>query len=133
MRKLIIFLMQYLSQSPVTAALFARLISKFPHLQNYLTQRHDQDDQLKEGTPTLAPETQTVKQDMKQGKVDVKELMASLKSSELLEAADEYYRNERHNPYFLQKPFASSFETPEILINFAKVVQGIDLLTEPRF
>lgn len=127
MKKLIIFLMQYLSRRPVTAPLFAQLISKFSHLQNYSTHANDQDNQLKEGTPTLAPETQTAKQDMDQGKVDVKQLMASLKPSELLEAADEYYKSERHNPYFLQKPFASPFETPEILINFAKVVQGIDL------
>lgn len=127
MKTLIIFRRQYLSRSPVTASFFAKLIARLPHLQNYLTQRLDQDDQLKEDTPTLAPETQTAKQDMKQGKVDVKELMASLTPSELLEAADEYYKNERHNPYFFQKPFASPFETPEILINFAKVVQGIDL------
>ena len=125
--KLISFLTQYLSRSPVTVSFFSKLISRFPHLQNYLTQRHDRDDPIKEGTSTPAPETQTSKQDTKQGKVDVKELMAGLKPSELLEAADDYYKNERHNPYFLQKPFASPFETPEILINFAKVVQGIDL------
>ena len=125
--KLIIFLMRYLSRSPVTVSFLSKLISKLPHLQNYLAQLHDQDEQPQESTSAPAPKTQTSKQEIKQGKVDVKELMASLDPSELLEAADKYFRNERHNPYFLQKPFANPFEAPELLINFAKVVQGMDL------
>lgn len=66
------------------------------------------------------------------GFVDVRDLARRYTIEELNQAADEYYARRENDVYFFAKPLALTGEAPLILIQFAKLLQGLRLLPEHR-
>lgn len=60
--------------------------------------------------------------------IDVRRLVAQLSVEELCEAAEEYFRNIKDWNYYLAKPFANAGEMPEMIVPFAQLVQGLQLV-----
>lgn len=59
--------------------------------------------------------------------IDVKQLIAESSVEELNRRAEEYFANTKDWTFHLSKPFGAIEETPQLLINFATVLQGLDL------
>lgn len=59
--------------------------------------------------------------------IDVGNLIRDLSVEELISYAEEYFAQLTNWNYHLSKPFADASETPQLLINFAIVLQGLDL------
>lgn len=59
--------------------------------------------------------------------IDVRELMAHSSIEELNRLAEEYFARLTDWNYHLAKPFGSIDETPQLLINFAVILQGLSL------
>jgi SAM-dependent methyltransferase len=58
--------------------------------------------------------------------IDVRDLLASRSVEELAVAADNYFRANLDNPdYFLAKPFTNVDETPDRLVCFAELIDGL--------
>lgn len=66
------------------------------------------------------------------GFVDVHELAGRYTIEELNQAADEYYSRRENDLYFYAKPLALPGEAPLLLIQFAKLLQGLRLLPDHR-
>src|SRR4051794_36467401 len=59
--------------------------------------------------------------------IDVRQLMSSLSLEELNSYAEDYFAHLTNWNYHLSKPFADAAEAPQLLINFAIVLQGLKL------
>jgi ubiquinone/menaquinone biosynthesis C-methylase UbiE len=59
--------------------------------------------------------------------IDVRQLMAQSSIAELNHLAEEYFSRLTDWNYHLSKPFGSLDETPQLLINFAVILQGLSL------
>jgi ubiquinone/menaquinone biosynthesis C-methylase UbiE len=59
--------------------------------------------------------------------IDVRQLMAASSIEELNRLAEEYFSRLTDWTYHLSKPFGSLDETPQLLINFAVILQGLSL------
>jgi ubiquinone/menaquinone biosynthesis C-methylase UbiE len=59
--------------------------------------------------------------------IDVRQLMAQSSIEELNHLAEEYFSRLADWSYHLSKPFGSLDETPQLLINFAVILQGLSL------
>jgi ubiquinone/menaquinone biosynthesis C-methylase UbiE len=59
--------------------------------------------------------------------IDVRQLMAQSSIEELNRLAEEYFSRLTDWNYHLSKPFGSLDETPQLLINFAVILQGLSL------
>ncbi len=59
--------------------------------------------------------------------IDVRQLMAASSIEELNQLAEEYFSRLTDWTYHLSKPFGSLDETPQLLINFAVILQGLSL------
>jgi SAM-dependent methyltransferase len=57
--------------------------------------------------------------------IDVRELIRTLSVEELCQEAEEYFARLTNWDYQLSKPFALNSETPELLLCFAQVLQGL--------
>jgi SAM-dependent methyltransferase len=66
------------------------------------------------------------------GFIDVRELARRYRLEELNKAADEYYAQREGSEYFFSKPLALTEEAPFLLIQFAKLLQGLRLLPDHR-
>jgi glycosyltransferase involved in cell wall biosynthesis/SAM-dependent methyltransferase len=62
--------------------------------------------------------------------IDVRQRMRELSVEELCETAETFFARLDNWDYLHAKPFASVNETPELLVNFAHVVQGLNLLPD---
>ncbi|HEX8887735.1 MAG TPA: class I SAM-dependent methyltransferase [Pyrinomonadaceae bacterium] len=62
--------------------------------------------------------------------IDVRQLIQDLSVEELNQTAEEFFARVHNWDYLHTKPFASINETPELLVCFAQVVQGLNLLPE---
>ncbi len=62
--------------------------------------------------------------------INVRELIKELSVEELCETAEEFFARLDDWDYQLSKPFAAINETPELLICFAQLVQGLNLLPD---
>lgn len=62
--------------------------------------------------------------------IDVRQRMNELSVEELCETADTFYARLDNWDYLHSKPFAAVHETPDLLINFAHVVHGLNLLPD---
>ncbi|HJU56678.1 MAG TPA: methyltransferase domain-containing protein [Pyrinomonadaceae bacterium] len=60
--------------------------------------------------------------------IDVRRLIKELSVEELCQTAEEFFARLNNWDYLHSKPFAAINETPELLVCFAKVVQGLNLL-----
>jgi len=60
--------------------------------------------------------------------IDVRRLIRELSVEELCQTAEEFFARLNNWDYLHAKPFAAINETPELLVCFAKVVQGLNLL-----
>ncbi len=61
---------------------------------------------------------------------NVREMTPRASLEELNAAADKYYAQREDGVYFLAKPLAAIHETPLILIQFGKLLQGLQLLPD---
>src|SRR5882724_3378487 len=59
--------------------------------------------------------------------IDVRELMAASSVAEHCRLAEQYFAGLTDWTHHLAKPFGSFEETPQLLINFAVVLQGLQL------
>jgi ubiquinone/menaquinone biosynthesis C-methylase UbiE len=59
--------------------------------------------------------------------IDVRELMAETSVAELNRLAEEYFARVSDWNYHLAKPFGSIDEVPQLLINFAVILQGLSI------
>ncbi len=59
--------------------------------------------------------------------IDVKQLIAGSSIDELNKLAEEYFARTQDWTFHLSKPFGSVDEAPQLLINFAVVLQGLEL------
>ncbi len=59
--------------------------------------------------------------------IDVRQLMAERSLDELNQLAEQYFAGLTTKDYHLAKPFGSIDETPQLLINFAVILQGVAL------
>src|SRR5882724_2546828 len=59
--------------------------------------------------------------------IDVRQLMAASSIHELNDLADKYFSGLDNWDYHLAKPFGAVNEAPQLLINFAVVLQGLRL------
>ena len=59
--------------------------------------------------------------------IDVRQLMAGASIEELNQLAEEYFSCLTDWNYHLSKPFGSLDETPQLLINFSVILQGLSL------
>jgi 2-polyprenyl-3-methyl-5-hydroxy-6-metoxy-1,4-benzoquinol methylase len=64
--------------------------------------------------------------------IDVKKLIAELSVEELCQTAEEFFARLPNWDYLHSKPFAAINETPELLVCFAQVVQGLNLLPDMK-
>jgi SAM-dependent methyltransferase len=64
--------------------------------------------------------------------VDVSELIASSSIEELNQSAEAYFRNLTSWDFHLAKPFSSTEEAPQLLINFATALQCLQLVPGMR-
>ncbi|HEX8491829.1 MAG TPA: class I SAM-dependent methyltransferase [Pyrinomonadaceae bacterium] len=62
--------------------------------------------------------------------IDVRKLIAELSVEELCQTAEEFFARLPNWDYLHAKPFAAIGETPELLVCFAQVVQGLNLLPD---
>ncbi|MDT4896046.1 MAG: hypothetical protein QOH25_1123 [Acidobacteriota bacterium] len=62
--------------------------------------------------------------------IDVRQLIKELSVEELNQTAEEFFARVDNWDYLHTKPFAAINETPELLVCFAQVVQGLNLLPE---
>ncbi|HEX8098389.1 MAG TPA: class I SAM-dependent methyltransferase, partial [Pyrinomonadaceae bacterium] len=62
-----------------------------------------------------------------EGLIDVRRLLAETSVEELNRLAEDYFARLTDWSYHLSKPFGSIDETPQLLINFAVVLQGLSL------
>ena len=62
--------------------------------------------------------------------IDVRKLKAELSVAELCETAEQFFKRLDNWNYLHAKPFSAINETPELLIGFAHVVQGLRLLPD---
>lgn len=62
--------------------------------------------------------------------IDVRQRMKELSVKELCETAETFFARLDNWDYLHAKPFAAINETPELLINFAHVVRGLNLLPD---
>jgi SAM-dependent methyltransferase len=62
--------------------------------------------------------------------IDVRQLMAELSVKQLCQTAENYFRKLDNYDYHLAKPFADVNETPELLMCFAQVLQGLRLVPD---
>ena len=62
--------------------------------------------------------------------IDVRQRMTELSIEELCETAETFFARLPNWDYLHAKPFAAVNETPELLINFAHVVHGLNLLPD---
>jgi SAM-dependent methyltransferase len=62
--------------------------------------------------------------------IDVRRLIEELSVEELCQTAEEFFARLPNWDYLHAKPFAAIGETPELLVCFAQVVQGLNLLTD---
>jgi ubiquinone/menaquinone biosynthesis C-methylase UbiE len=60
-----------------------------------------------------------------EGEIDVRSLLTELSVEELNQYAEEYFSRLTDWEYHLAKPFGASDEVPQLLINFAVVLQGL--------
>jgi SAM-dependent methyltransferase len=60
--------------------------------------------------------------------IDVRRLIRELSVEELCQTAEEFFARLNNWDYLHAKPFAAVNETPELLVCFAQVVQGLSLL-----
>jgi len=58
----------------------------------------------------------------------VKQLIEKYSLEELCEAAENYFKHVKDWNYLLTKPFASPHEVPSLLINFAYLIKGLQLV-----
>ena len=65
---------------------------------------------------------------MKSDLIDVRRLIEELSVEELCQTAEEFFARLNSWDYLHSKPFAAVNETPELLVCFAQVVQGLSLL-----
>jgi len=59
--------------------------------------------------------------------IDVKELIAQASIEELNEKAEAYFSHLSNWDYYLAKPFGNAGDSPALLINFATMIQGLEL------
>jgi SAM-dependent methyltransferase len=59
--------------------------------------------------------------------LDVRQLTRETSVEELNRLAEEYFARERNWTYYLAKPFGAIDETPQLLINFATILQGLSI------
>ena len=59
--------------------------------------------------------------------IDVRELMAASSVEEHCRLAEQYFASLTDRTHHLAKPFGSIEEAPQLLINFAVVLQGLRL------
>jgi ubiquinone/menaquinone biosynthesis C-methylase UbiE len=59
--------------------------------------------------------------------IDVRQLLSAYSVDELNEFAEDYFARVENWDYHLSKPFGSIDEAPQLLINFATVLQGLNL------
>src|SRR5882762_9584352 len=74
--------------------------------------------------------------DQKEELIDVRELMAASSVADHCRLAEQYFAGLSDWTHHLAKPFGNFDETPQLLINFAVVLQGLDLcpgMTVPEF
>lgn len=64
------------------------------------------------------------------GFIDVRQLIDELSVEELCQTAEEFFARLPNWDYLHAKPFAAIGETPELLVCFAQVVQGLNLLPD---
>jgi len=62
--------------------------------------------------------------------IDPRELMKQLTVEELCRTAEGYFASQKNWDAFLAKPFAGISDTPHLVIAFAHVIQGLELLPE---
>ena len=62
------------------------------------------------------------------GLFDVRQLIAELSIKELCEAAEGYFRKIKDWEHYIAKPFADAGEMPELIVPFAQLVQGLQLV-----
>ncbi|HKQ50866.1 MAG TPA: class I SAM-dependent methyltransferase [Pyrinomonadaceae bacterium] len=62
--------------------------------------------------------------------IDVRKLIEELSVEELCKTAEEFFARLPNWDYLHAKPFAAMSETPELLVCFAQVVQGLNLLPD---
>lgn len=60
--------------------------------------------------------------------IDVRQLIRELSVEELCQTAEDFFARLNNWDYLHAKPFAAINETPELLVCFAQVVQGLNLL-----
>ncbi len=59
--------------------------------------------------------------------IDVRQLLRTSSVEKLNRLAEEYFAREKDLRYYLAKPFGAIDETPQLLINFAVVLQGLSI------
>src|ERR1051325_574909 len=59
--------------------------------------------------------------------IDVRQLVKELSVEALNESAEDYFARLESWEHQLSKPFADTIETPELLVSFAHVLQGLAL------
>lgn len=64
------------------------------------------------------------------GFIDVRKLIDELSIEELCQTAEEFFARLGNWDYLHAKPFAAINETPELLVCFAQVIQGLNLLPD---
>ena len=64
------------------------------------------------------------------GLIDPRELMKQLTVEELCQTAEEYFASRKNWDDALAKPFSGIYDTPHLLIAFAHVLQGLELVPE---
>ena len=77
-------------------------------------------------------ETTAVEQNIDLDFIDVRRRMKELSVEELCETAEQFYARLDSWEYLQSKPFSAVAETPELLISFAQVVQGLRLLPDMK-
>ena len=60
--------------------------------------------------------------------IDVRQRINELSIEELCQTAEDYFRGIEDWDYHLAKPFSAASETPELIIPFAQVLQGLKLV-----
>ena len=81
--------------------------------------RFRKDDDAEVSRPQLTDKSEEL--------IDVKSLLAELSVEEANRLAEEYFQRVTDWNFHLSKPFGAFEETPQLLINFAVILQGLSL------
>ncbi|HBB35126.1 MAG TPA: hypothetical protein DDZ80_22850 [Cyanobacteria bacterium UBA8803] len=104
-------------------------LEKFPLLKSQdLSLQQEPDYQLAEQLSIERLEIPETPASTSPELIDVKELIKQLSVEELCQTAEDYFARLTDWNYHLSKPFASINETPELLLGFSQVLQGLQIL-----